>query len=495
MNMRFIPILFYTLALFVFSAWGRKCYVKRPNTSNTPSSTTTDAPTAVAEPYVVDAQMFVQGYEWGPAVPKIIVQFEDKVSGFDNETFVIKTANSTRVILDAYNADLKGNKVSASNFVAFDLKVNTVFVEFINASFGDASPFSYDAITGLNSWAPEFELELDLAEGKSFTVGSFEYGSEHEFKTYTKNLMENYRTPETEVWEKDSFTSGKFTLQRTFFTPEGAKTDGVKNPLVIWLHGAGEGGDDTRIVLLGNEVVSLARDDIQKYFTTDKVKGAYVLAVQTPTMWMDKGNGQYNDDIDGERQYSIYEDALFAAIKDYVESNDDIDTSRIYLGGCSNGGYMTMNLMFEHGDYFTAFYPICEAYRDRNISDEMITRVKDYNIWFVQSEDDTTVDPLSFTIPSFYRLIKAGAKNVHFTLKDHVRGSDDPEALYFGHYAWTYAFNDNVKTEFDNAKVLDDFDNVVINGGNVTSTDNYVTAKNCNKEGNMWTWLASQTKN
>jgi len=493
MNQRFISVLLYTLALFVFSAWGRKCYVKPK--SGKSNNAPVEVP-EVAQPYVVDAQMFVQGYEWGPAVPKIIVQFDDEVTGFDKETFVIKTANSTRVIIDAYNADAKGNKVnSASDIVAFDLKVNTVFIEFMNASFGDSSPFSYDVITGLNSWAPEFLLELDLAEGKTFKIANYEYGKENKFETYKKNLMENFRTPETEAWEKDSFTSGKFTLQRTFFTPEGAKTDGVKNPLVIWLHGAGEGGDDTRIVLLGNEVVSLAKEDIQKYFTTDKVKGAYVLAVQTPTMWMDKGNGQYNDDLDGERQYSIYEDALFAAIKDYVENNDDIDTDRIYLGGCSNGGYMTMNMMFEHGDFFTAFYPICEAYRDRNISEEMITRVKDYNIWFVQSEDDTTVDPLSFTIPSFYRLIKAGAKNVHFTLKDHVRGHDDPSALYFGHYAWTYAFNDDVKTEFDNAKVLDDFSNVVINGGNVTSTDNYVTAKNCNKEGNMWTWLAEQTKN
>ncbi|OUM56821.1 hypothetical protein PIROE2DRAFT_18409 [Piromyces sp. E2] len=192
----------------------------------------------------------------------------------------------------------------------------------------------------------------------------------------------------------------------------------------------------------------------------------------------------------------MYDAALFAAIHDYVVNNPDIDTSRIYLGGCSNGGYMTMNLMFEHGDYFSAFYPICEAYMNKNISDEMIDQVKDYNIWFLQSEDDTTVNPLATTIPAFYRLLGAGAQNVHFTLTDKVRGEDDPEAKYMGHYSWIYTFNDDVKTEFDNVKALADVNNVVIEDGTglVTSTNNYVTNANCSKSGNMWAWLAEQTK-
>ncbi|ORX41912.1 hypothetical protein BCR36DRAFT_587645 [Piromyces finnis] len=155
---------------------------------------------------------------------------------------------------------------------------------------------------------------------------------------------------------------------------------------------------------------------------------------------------------------------------------------------------MTMNLMFEHGDYFTAFYPICEAYMNKNISDEMIEQVKDYNIWFLQSEDDTTVNPLMTTIPSYYRLINAGAKNVHFTLKDRVVGSDDPSSVYFGHYAWVYAFNDDVKKEFDNSKTLADFTNITIEGGELTSTNNYVTNANCSVDGNMWAWLSAQTK-
>ncbi|ORX39537.1 hypothetical protein BCR32DRAFT_288524 [Anaeromyces robustus] len=129
--------------------------------------------------------------------------------------------------------------------------------------------------------------------------------------------------------------------------------------------------------------------------------GAYVLAVQTPTLWMDN--------------------VLFAAIEDYVNSNSDIDTNRIYVGGCSNGGYMTLDLIFEHGDYFAAYYPIY----------------------------DTTVDPFSTSIPSFYRLIKAVLKMFIYTLTDKVRGTDDPNATY-----------------------------MVIT----------------HEDGNMWSWMASQSK-
>eukprot|EP00833_Pecoramyces_ruminatium_P011974 jgi/Orpsp1_1/1186006/evm.model.c7180000096421.1 len=321
----------------------------------------------------VDALMIVQGYEWGPAVPKIIVEFEDAVSGFDKDTFAVKTGGSDRVILDVYNSNADGERqTQATNYLSFEFKVNTISVYGMTA--GDANPFNFDMEKFLNTWATTYELELSLVENKTFKVGDYEYGNGNEFVPFIMNLAGKYFIPETVAWKKDSYTDGQYTLQRASFTPEGAETDGVKNPLIIWLHGAGEGGRDVDIALLGNEVIALAKPEIQKYFTTDVQKGAYVLAVQTPTMWMDKGDGTYNADADGVKQRSCYDSVLFAAIQDYVRSNPDIDTNRIYLGGCSNGGYMTMNLMFEHGDFFTAFYPICEAYMNRNISDEMINQ-------------------------------------------------------------------------------------------------------------------------
>ncbi|OUM60304.1 hypothetical protein PIROE2DRAFT_13961 [Piromyces sp. E2] len=444
----------------------------------------------------VNAQMIIRGYEWGPAVPKVIVEFNDSVTGFNKDTFKLITANIEREILDVYNSDKHGNKQKdTTKYVTFDLKVGTVLHDGI--SVGVAKPFSYDQVHHLNHWATSFELELHLHDSKTFQVGDVEYGHDTTWPCYKKNLADNFVIPDTALWKKDSFTlqEDTITLQRASFTPKGADTDGVKNPLIIWLHGAGEGGNNIDITLLGNKVTALAAaEGIQKYFTTEKQKGAYILVIQTPTFWADTGDGIYNPRSRGTRQTSMYDKALFAAIQDYVSNNPDIDTNRIYVGGCSNGGYMTMNLMFEHGDFFTAYYPICEVYMDGNISDDMIDQVKDYNIWFLHSENDITVDPLATSIPSFYRLIKAGAQNVHYTLTEQVVGTDSPSAVYKGHCSWIYAFNDQVKKEFDNSKVLEDFKNVTIENGSVTSKNNYVTHKNCNKEGNMWEWLSKQSK-
>lgn len=59
---------------------------------------------------------------------------------------------------------------------------------------------------------------------------------------------------------------------------------------------------------------------------------------------------------------SIYEDALMAFIKDYVSKNEDIDQNRIYIGGCSSGGYMTMLMIRDYPEYFAAALPVCEGW-------------------------------------------------------------------------------------------------------------------------------------
>ena len=81
---------------------------------------------------------------------------------------------------------------------------------------------------------------------------------------------------------------GDITLHYASYAP---KEDNKKNPLVIWLHGAGEGGTDPTIAITGNKVVNLATDKMQNIFN-----GAYILAPQSDTMWMNDGTGSYTKD-------------------------------------------------------------------------------------------------------------------------------------------------------------------------------------------------------
>lgn len=439
-----------------------------------------------ADPTLDNVRIEVRGYEWGPAVPKAIVKFSDNVSGIGKDTFKIKTAGATRTVTDVYACDELGNKTSgATKYAAVEMSVK----------YGEANPFGWDNVARVNKWSESYSVTVTA--NKEFGVGNGKVAEKKSF-TYKVTAADRY-VPQTANWAKDTVDykeGGKnITLTRAAWTPEGAAADGVKNPLIIWLHGGGEGGTDIDIALLGNEVTGLTTENptnIQHYFTDSTQKGAYVLAVQTPTMWMDaEGDGKYGNseagsEPTGEPQVSYYTEALWKAIKTYVQSNADVDPERIYVGGCSNGGYMTMNLLLEDEEnFFAAAYPVCQGYMSGNISEDMLAKIKDKKMWFVLSEADTTLKPDVYSLPLYARLLQAGAQNVHMTLFDKVRGTDDPNpsswsgtGFYDGHWSWIHVFNDQVKKEIDNSKI-----NAV--------TD--LTSENCNIEGNMWQWLSEQT--
>lgn len=439
-----------------------------------------DAPHTAVAMEAEKTSIVVSGHEWGPAVNAVVVKFKNKVSGVTKDTFSITTSGKKRTVLDAYCSDANGKKVTGeSEYITIEMAQPNV------STWGaEASPFTYDQSTSRNTWSAKYTVKLTVAKGQSFKAGSTKY-EEKDWFNYDVTSAADRIVPQTATWEKDTYThtEGNIALSRASWTPEGAAADGVKNPLIIWLHGMGEGGTDIDIDLLGNEVTGLTSDNttnVQHYFKTNGSAGAYVLAVQSPTMWMDSDGtgGKVNTEGTGE-QTSYYTEALFGAITSYVNGNNDIDTNRIYIGGCSNGGYMTMNMMFTHGDYFAAYYPICEAYVDSRISDDMINSIKDYNMWFLFSADDGTVNPNTFERPTYVRLLKAGAQNCNVTVTEHVIGEDSAGTQYDGHWSWIYAFNDNVKKKIDNSKI---------------SKAEDIVPSNCTQDGNMWEWLAQQTK-
>ncbi len=62
-----------------------------------------------------------------------------------------------------------------------------------------------------------------------------------------------------------------------------------------------------------------------------------------------------------------------------------------------------------------------------------------------------TVDPKTHCIPTFQRLIKAGAKNVWMSMFENVVGIDNPGQKLYGHFSWCYLFNDAVTHSQDPA--------------------------------------------
>lgn len=372
----------------------------------------------------------VTAYEASTAVNLVVVKPEAKLETLDPKAFVVETNGVARNVKAIFTCDDRGEWCDNGAYLAFGLETT---------ADRKAQPL---IAMGMGHWSTAYPVKISLAKGKAIKAEGKKYTA---VDCETPHALTNFLS-ESDFFRRGTYTGastgqpGAQTLTYGAYEPQALRLDEKKNPLVIWLHGGGEGGTDVSIALMGNEVVSLIREDIQSHFTTkDGANGAYVLAVQCPTMWMMTSKGF------GHGQYpSLYSDVLMATILHYLDENPDVDRNRISLGGCSNGGYMTMNMLIRHPKFFAAAYPTCEAYLDENISDNEIRSLAEENIWIVQSYDDTTVDPKTHCIPTFNRLAKAGAKNVWMSMFEDVQGIDNPGTKLYGHFSWCYLFNDVV---------------------------------------------------
>jgi predicted peptidase len=225
-------------------------------------------------------------------------------------------------------------------------------------------------------------------------------------------------------------------------------TSREKSPLLIWLHGGGEGGTDPTIPLLANRATSYVSDEIQVI-----IGGAYVLVPQCPGAWMHNREGI----LTHGQEDDVYNAALMALIRDFVSSHPGIDTKRIYVGGCSNGGYMALKLILLHPDEFAAGFISSLAYQSQYLTDEQIVSISHVPIWFVHSMDDRTTLPEKTALPVYDRLKAAGAADVHLSYYDHVVditgffGGDD--YLYNGHWSWIYLHANECRLDFDGSPV------------------------------------------
>ena len=410
---------------------------------------------------------YVIGDDWGPAVSKTVIELDKTINSnsVNKDSFTVEESKevydwsdpgagkttvsepAARTVLNAYTSDANGNQVSTdSNYVTIEMYVSP----------SEGSPFIYNLATGFNTWCTPYNLYVSLNDEAVLMSGD-EMINALNVTASIDVAGEGKICPQGEVFNMKSYTTSNGTnYSYAEYVPA---EDDKKNALVIWLHGAGEGGKDPYIDILGNEVTALAGEQFQGLF-----EGAYILTPQSPTMWMDDGTGAYQNGDKG----SCYADSLFEMIDAYVKANDDIDPDRVIIGGCSNGGYMTMEMILKHPDYFAAAYPICEAYQDQYITDEQIEAIKDMPIWFTYAKNDGTVNPGLCSEATIERLLAAGATNVHVSAFEDVHDTTgrftDAEGnpyQYDGHWSWTY---------FDNNECYDE------NGVNA------------------WQWLAKQTK-
>ncbi|MBN2878280.1 MAG: hypothetical protein JXN65_01500 [Clostridia bacterium] len=420
-----------------------------------------------------------RAYDWGAAIDKIILCFDTEIdaASFDNSTFKVKSVRTyvennkkksitaKRTITKTYLCDSQGNPTITGNCIAIEMAVGPTVIE--------SSPYNYNTSKFLNE-VVETGYIISLAYSK--TISSSDGKTLTFSKTGEAEKAGDIKIIADDFVNNQKFSFGDVDMTYAYYSPDTSLASEGSVPLIVWLHGGGEGGTDTTVPLMANKVVNLATETCQSYFGDT---GAYVLVPQVPTMWVDtNGSGEYGFSPAGE---SYYTEALKALIDKFVVDNSFVDGNKIIVGGCSAGGFMTINMLINYTDYFAAGFPICAAYKKGWMYQQRIEAIKDMPIWIVHALTDATF-PIArgefdrknnvyivyqkadgspqliddFSNEFYRRLVEAGGQNVHYSRLDKVvdtsglyTNSDGTPYEYLGHFSWIYALNNECVLTID----------------------------------------------
>jgi predicted peptidase len=164
------------------------------------------------------------------------------------------------------------------------------------------------------------------------------------------------------AFEKRTFTgtAGK-ELRYRLLKPEGYESASEKTyPLVIFLHGAGERGDDNEKQLVHGAKEFAKPETRQKH-------PCFVIAPQCPagTSWA-KIDRRGNDLAVVPSTEPTETMGLVMELIDAINKEFRIDPKRIYLTGLSMGGFGTWDLLARQPERFAAAIPICGGGLEEN---------------------------------------------------------------------------------------------------------------------------------
>ncbi len=193
-----------------------------------------------------------------------------------------------------------------------------------------------------------------------------------------------------------------------------------KYPLVIFLHGAGERGNDNEAQLKWG-VKNFTSDNIMK------IHPSIVLAPQCPKN-MSWGNFS-EDDMSLLPSPTKPMQLLIELVKKTINTMP-VDVNRIYITGLSMGGIGTFDAISRYPDLFAAAVPVCGGGDVTKAN--IIAKIP---IWVFHGVRDTTLSA-KLSQNMINALIKEGAEP-GFTLYPEV-----------GHFSWIAAYSDPMMMEW-----------------------------------------------
>lgn len=211
-------------------------------------------------------------------------------------------------------------------------------------------------------------------------------------------------------------TKRQETIHYLLFTPRQYEDDERRWPLLLFLHGLGECGENEldRVKTHGPPKLVESRTDFPFVVVSPQCRPPAGGMKDVPNAWKAEPLVQ---------------------LVDHVCSNLRIDHSRVYVTGLSMGGYGTWRLVAAYPERFAAAVPICGGGAQPGA---MATSLRRVPIWAFHGERDAVV-PLARS-QEMFEAVRAAGGNVRLTVYRDVehdswtRTYDNPEV-----YEWLLA--------------------------------------------------------
>lgn len=224
------------------------------------------------------------------------------------------------------------------------------------------------------------------------------------------------------AFEEGKHSDGGKTLHYQITYPDNFE-ENKEYPVLLFLHGAGERGDDNKAQLVHGSKLFIDQENRNNY-------PAIVIFPQCPRedFWAKTGFG--NDNGHRKFEFKPSEDPtasmkLVLSMMDSIANLKFTDKSRIYVGGLSMGGMGTFEILSRRPEMFAAAFPICGGGNPNSVSEY----AQSVGLWVFHGAKDDVVLPSYST--DMVIALQASGGNVKYTLYKNAN-----------HNSWDAAFSE-----------------------------------------------------
>lgn len=218
------------------------------------------------------------------------------------------------------------------------------------------------------------------------------------------------------------------SLNYCLLEPE-AQVKGEKYPLILFLHGAGERGNDNQKQLTHGGQMFLNPVNREKY-------PAFVLFPQCPEDSYWAYGSRPLPFVPGKMPRLEKMPPVFQAVKellDFYLQNPSVDRSRVYIIGLSMGAMGTFDMVARFPDTFAAAIPICGI-----VNPDRLTVARDVKFRIFHGDADDVV-PVEGSREAYKALKKAGASVEYIEFPGCNHGSWNPAFNYPDFMEWLFS--------------------------------------------------------